>query len=136
MKVRLHDGAFHSVDSSENAFKVAGSMAFKSAVEKAHPVLLEPYVRVEVLTPSELVGDIMGDLSSRRGRPMGVEQRGERQIIQAEVPQIEMLTYARDLRSITGGRANFHVEAGHYEEVPPNLVEKSSPPTKGRKRKQ
>ena len=124
MKVRLHDGAFHSVDSSENAFKVAGSMAFKSAVEKAHPVLLEPYVRVEVLTPSELVGDIMGDLSSRRGRPMGVEQRGERQIIQAEVPQIEMLTYARDLRSITGGRANFHVEAGHYEEVPPNLVEK------------
>jgi elongation factor G len=124
VKVRLHDGAFHSVDSSENAFKVAGSMAFKNAVEKAHPVLLEPYVKVEVLTPSELVGDIMGDLSSRRGRPMGVEQRGERQIIQAEVPQIEMLTYARDLRSITGGRANFHVEAGHYEEVPPNLVEK------------
>jgi elongation factor G len=124
VKVRLQDGAFHSVDSSENAFKVAGSMAFKNAVEKAHPVLLEPYVKVEVLTPSELVGDIMGDLSSRRGRPMGVEQRGERQIIQAEVPQIEMLTYARDLRSITGGRANFHVEAGHYEEVPPNLVEK------------
>src|ERR687896_1332686 len=124
VKVRLHDGAFHSVDSSENAFKVAGSMAFKNAVEKAHPVLLEPYVKVEVLTPSELVGDIMGDLSSRRGRPMGVEQRGERQIIQAEVPQIEMLTYARDLRSITGGRANFHVEAGHYEEVPPNLVDK------------
>ena len=124
VKVRLHDGAFHTVDSSENAFKVAGSMAFKNAVEKAHPVLLEPYVKVEVLTPSELVGDIMGDLSSRRGRPMGVEQRGERQIIQAEVPQIEMLTYARDLRSITGGRANFHVEAGHYEEVPPNLVEK------------
>src|SRR5919112_545664 len=124
VKVRLHDGAFHTVDSSENAFKVAGSMAFKNAVEKAHPVLLEPYVKVEVLTPSELVGDIMGDLSSRRGRPMGVEQRGERQIIQAEVPQIEMLTYARDLRSITGGRANFHVEAGHYEEVPPNLVDK------------
>src|SRR5215204_3633825 len=124
VKVRLHDGAFHTVDSSENAFKVAGSIAFKNAVEKAHPVLLEPYVKVEVLTPSELGGDIMGDLSSRRGRPMGVEQRGERQIIQAEVPQIEMLTYARDLRSITGGRANFHVEAGHYEEVPPNLVEK------------
>src|SRR5919112_875693 len=124
VKVRLYDGAFHSVDSSEMAFKVAGSMAFKNAVEKAHPVLLEPYVKVEVLTPSELVGDVMGDLSSRRGRPMGVEQRGERQVIQAEVPQIEMLTYARDLRSITGGRANFHVEAGHYEEVPPNLVEK------------
>ena len=126
VKVRLHDGAFHTVDSSENAFKVAGSMAFKNAIENARPVLLEPYVRVEILAPSELVGDIMGDLSSRRGRPMGVEQeeQGERQLIQAEVPQIEMLTYARDLRSITGGRANFHLEAGHYEEVPPNLVEK------------
>ena len=124
VKVRLYDGAFHSVDSSEMAFKVAGSMAFKNAVEQARPVLLEPYVRVEVLAPTEMVGDIMGDLSGRRGRPMGIEQRGERQVIQAEVPQIEMLTYARDLRSITGGRANFHVESGHYEEVPPNLVDK------------
>jgi elongation factor G len=124
VKVRLYDGAFHTVDSSEMAFKVAGSMAFKNAVEKANPVLLEPYVKVEVLAPAELVGDVMGDLSSRRGRPMGIEQRGERQLIQAEVPQIEMLTYARDLRSITGGRANFHVEPGHYEEVPPNLVDK------------
>ena len=124
VKVRLYDGAFHSVDSSEAAFKVAGSMAFKNAFEKARPVLLEPYVKVEVLAPTELVGDIMGDLSGRRGRPMGIEQRGERQVVQAEVPQIEMLTYARDLRSITGGRANFHVEFGHYEEVPSNLVEK------------
>jgi elongation factor G len=123
-KVRLYDGAFHSVDSSEMAFKVAGSLAFKNAVEQAHPVLLEPYVKVEVLAPTELVGDVMGDLSGRRGRPMGIEQRGERQVIQAEVPQTEMLTYARDLRSITGGRANFHVESGHYEEVPPNLVDK------------
>jgi elongation factor G len=124
VKVRLYDGAFHTVDSSEMAFKVAGSMAFKNAMEKANPVLLEPYVKVEVLTPTELVGDVMGDLSGRRGRPMGIEQRGERQVVQAEVPQIEMLTYARDLRSITGGRANFHVEFGHYEEVPPNLVDK------------
>ena len=124
VKVRLHDGAFHTVDSSEMAFKVAGSMAFKNAVEDAKPVLLEPYVKVEVLAPAEMVGDVMGDLSGRRGRPMGVEQRGERQVVQAEVPQIEMLTYARDLRSITGGRANFHVEPGHYEEVPPNLVDK------------
>jgi elongation factor G len=124
VKVKLHDGAFHSVDSSEMAFKVAGSMAFKNAMEKANPVLLEPYVKVEVLAPPELVGDIMGDLSGRRGRPMGIEQRGERQLIQAEVPQVEMLTYARDLRSITGGRANFHVEPAHYEEVPPNMVEK------------
>ena len=124
VKVRLYDGAFHSVDSSEMAFKVAGSIAFKNAFSQAHPVLLEPYVKVEVLAPTELVGEIMGDLSGRRGRPMGIEQRGDRQLIQAEVPQIEMLTYARDLRSITGGRANFHVEFAHYEEVPPNLVEK------------
>ena len=124
VKVRLYDGAFHSVDSSELAFKVAGSLAFKNAFEKARPVLLEPYAKVEVLAPTELVGEIMGDLSGRRGRPMGIEQRGDRQIVQAEVPQIEMLTYARDLRSITGGRANFHVEFDHYEEVPPNLVEK------------
>jgi elongation factor G len=124
VKVSLYDGAFHTVDSSEMAFKVAGSMAFKNAMEKARPVLLEPYVKVEVLAPSEIVGDIMGDLSGRRGRPMGIEQRGERQIVQAEVPQVEMLTYARDLRSLSGGRANFHVEPGHYEEVPPNMVEK------------
>jgi elongation factor G len=124
VKVRLYDGAFHSVDSSEMAFKVAGSMAFKNAVEQARPVLLEPYVKVEVLAPTELVGDVMGDLSGRRGRPMGIEQRGERQVVQAEVPQIEMLTYARELRSITGGRANFHVEPGHYEAVPPNLVDR------------
>ncbi|MDQ3285341.1 MAG: elongation factor G, partial [Actinomycetota bacterium] len=124
VKVRLYDGAFHSVDSSEAAFKVAGSMAFKNAFAQANPILLEPYVKVEVLAPTELVGDIMGDLSGRRGRPMGIEQRGERQVVQAEVPQVEMLTYARDLRSITGGRANFHVEFGHYEEVPPNLVDK------------
>ncbi len=124
VKVRLYDGAFHSVDSSELAFKVAGSLAFKNAFEKARPVLLEPYAKVEVLAPTELVGEIMGDLSGRRGRPMGIEQRGDRQVVQAEVPQIEMLTYARDLRSITGGRANFHVEFDHYEEVPPNLVEK------------
>ena len=124
VKVRLYDGSYHSVDSSEMAFKVAGSMAFKNAVEKANPVLLEPYVKIEVLAPTELVGDIMGDLSGRRGRPIGMEQRGERQVIQAEVPQVEMLTYARELRSITGGRANFHVESGHYEEVAPNMVEK------------
>lgn len=124
VKVRLYDGSHHSVDSSENAFKVAGSMAFKDAIEKSNPVLLEPFVKVEVLAPAEIVGDIMGDLSGRRGRPMGMEQRGERQIIQAEVPQVEMLTYARDLRSLSGGRANFHAEPAHYEEVPPNLVDK------------
>lgn len=124
VKVRLYDGAYHAVDSSEAAFKVAGSQAFKNACEQAGPVLLEPFVKVEILSPVELVGDIMSDLSGRRGRPMGMEQKDERQVVQAEVPQIEMLTYARDLRSITGGKANFHVEFGHYEEVPPNLVER------------
>ncbi|WP_273841927.1 elongation factor G [Rubrobacter calidifluminis] len=124
VRVRLYDGSYHSVDSSEMAFKMAGSIAFKNAVENARPVLLEPYVKVEILAPTELVGDIMGDLSGRRGRPMGMDPRGERQLIQAEVPQIEMRTYARDLRSISGGRANFHVEFSHYEEVPQNMVEK------------
>jgi elongation factor G len=125
VKVRLYDGSYHTVDSSEMAFKVAGSLAFKNAVEGANPVLLEPYMRVEVLAPMELVGDIMGDLSSRRGRPMGMDQRPDgRQLVTAEVPQAEMLTYSRDLRSITGGRANFHAEFARYEEVPPHLVEK------------
>jgi len=125
VKVRLYDGSYHTVDSSEMAFKVAGSLAFKNAVEKANPVLLEPYMRVEVLAPIELVGDIMGDLSARRGRPMGMDQRPDgRQLVTAEVPQAEMLTYARDLRAITGGRANFHAEHARYEEVPQNLVEK------------
>lgn len=123
-KVRLYDGSHHPVDSSEMAFKVAGSLAFKSAVDGANPVLLEPYVRVSVTVPQELVGEVMGDLSGRRGRPMGIDQIGERQVVEAEVPQVEILTYARDLRAITGGRANFHTEPAHYEEVPPNLVEK------------
>lgn len=125
VKVRLYDGSYHTVDSSEMAFKVAGSLAFKNAVEKAGPVLLEPYSKVEVLAPMELVGDIMGDLSGRRGRPMGMDNRPDgRQLVTAEVPQAEMLTYARDLRAISGGRANFHAEHARYEEVPQNLAEK------------
>lgn len=124
VRVRLYDGSYHSVDSSEAAFKVAGSMAFKNAVAEAGPVLLEPFQMVEVLAPTELVGDIMGDLSGKRGRPMGIEQRGERQVVRAEVPQAALRDYARELRSITGGRANFHVEHSHYEEVPENLLER------------
>lgn len=124
VRVRLYDGSFHSVDSSEAAFKVAGSMAFKNAVADAGPVLLEPFQMVEVLAPSELVGDVMGDLSGKRGRPLGIEQRGERQVVRAEVPQAALRDYARELRSITGGRANFHVEHSHYEEVPENLLER------------
>lgn len=124
VRVRLYDGGFHSVDSSEMAFKVAGSMAFRNAVAEAGPVLLEPFQRIEVLAPTELIGDIMGDLSGRRGRPLGIEQRGERQVVRAEVPQASLRDYARELRAITGGRANFHVEPAHYEEVSENLVEK------------
>lgn len=124
VRVRLYDGSFHSVDSSEAAFKVAGSMAFKNAVAEAGPVLLEPFQTVEVLAPTELVGDVMGDLSGKRGRPMGIEQHGERQVVRAEVPQAALRDYARELRSITGGRANFHVEHSHYEEVPENLLER------------
>jgi elongation factor G len=124
VRVRLYDGSYHSVDSSEMAFKVAGSMAFKNAVAEAAPILLEPYETVEVLAPTELVGDIMGDLSGRRGRPLGIEQRGERQVVRAEVPQASLRDYARELRAITGGKANFHVEPAHYEEVPENLAEK------------
>jgi elongation factor G len=124
VRVRLYDGSFHSVDSSEMAFKVAASMAFKNAVADAGPVLLEPFQMIEVLAPTELVGDVMGDLSGRRGRPLGIEQRGERQVVQAEVPQASLRDYARELRAITGGKANFHVEPAHYEEVPENLVEK------------
>lgn len=122
--VRLYDGSYHSVDSSEMAFKVAGSMAFKKAVAEAAPILLEPYETVEVLAPTELVGDIMGDLSGRRGRPLGIEQRGERQVVRAEVPRASLRDYARELRAITGGKANFHVEPAHYEEVPESLMEK------------
>jgi len=124
VRVRLYDGSFHSVDSSEMAFKVAGSMAFKNAVAEAAPVLLEPYETVEVLAPTELVGDIMGDLSGKRGRPLGIEQRGERQVVRAEVPRASLRDYARELRAITGGKANFHVEPSHYEEVPENLADK------------
>jgi len=127
VRVRLYDGGFHSVDSSEMAFKMAGSIAFKNAVKDARPALLEPFVWVEVLAPNELVGDIMSDLSGRRGRPQGVDQRDdERQVVRAEVPQVEMLDYARELRSLSGGRANFHIEPAFYEEVPQALVEKGT----------
>jgi len=123
-RVRLKDGQYHDVDSSEMAFKIAGSLAFQDAMEKARPTLLEPIFHVDITAPSEYIGDIMGDLSSRRGRVEGAEAEEETQTIKARVPLSEMLTYGSTLRSITQGRGSFHMEYSHYEEVPKQSQEK------------
>ncbi len=123
-KVRLLDGQFHDVDSSEMAFKIAGSLAFKDAMAKASPTILEPIMKVEVNTSEEFTGDIMGDLSHRRGRPQGMDSVNGSQIIKATVPMSEMLEYARVLRAMTQGRSTFHMEFSHYEEVPKPVQEK------------
>jgi elongation factor G len=124
VRVRLVDGKHHDVDSSEMAFKVAGAMAFKEAMEAADPVLLEPIVRLTVSCPEEVVGEVIGDLNSRRGHPLGMEPKGAATEVRAEVPMAEVLDYAPDLRSISGGRADFTVEFDRYEEVPAHLAEK------------
>jgi len=124
VRVRLVDGKHHDVDSSEMAFKIAGAMAFKEAMEGADPVLLEPIVRLLVSCPVDVVGDVIGDLSSRRGHPLGMEPKGSVTEVRAEVPMAEVLDYAPDLRSISGGRADFELEFDHYEEVPAHLTEK------------
>ena len=123
-KATLDDGSFHAVDSSEMAFKIAGSLAFKKAAEDAKPVLLEPIMKMQITTPDEFMGDIMGDLNSRRGRVLGMDSAGKYQVINAEVPMVEVLTYAPDLRSMTGGRGIFSVEFLRYDEVPAQLAEK------------
>jgi elongation factor G len=123
-RVRLKDGQYHDVDSSEMAFKIAGSLAYQEAMEKARATLLEPIMHVEISASSEYVGDIMGDLNSRRGRVEGVDAEGDSQTVKARVPLAEMLTYGSTLRSITQGRGSFHMEFSHYEEVPRNLQEK------------
>jgi elongation factor G len=122
--VRLVDGKHHDVDSSEMAFKIAGAMAFKEAMEAADPVLLEPIVRLLVSCPEDVVGDVIGDLNSRRGHPLGMEPNGTMTEVRAEVPMAEVLEYAPDLRSISGGRADFELEFDRYEEVPTHLAEK------------
>ena len=124
VKVRFYDGKSHEVDSSEMAFKLAAIMAFKNGVKEANPVLLEPIMKVEVTVPEENIGDIIGDLNSRRGRVLGVEGRGNYQVVQANVPMSEMLKFAPDLNSKTGGRGTFTMEFSHYEEVPAQLTEK------------
>jgi elongation factor G len=123
VKIRLHEGSYHPVDSSEMAFKIAGSMAFKEAAKKAGPVLLEPVMAVEVVVPDEYMGDVMGDLSSRRGHIMGMEQRGNGQIIKADVPLSEMFGYATDLRSKTQGRATYTMQFKQYNELPASIAE-------------
>nr|WP_041439689.1 elongation factor G [Thermovibrio ammonificans] len=123
IKVTLFDGSYHEVDSSEMAFKIAGSIAFKEGAKKANPVLLEPIMEVEVTTPEEFMGDVIGDLNKRRGRVQGMEARGNAQVIKALVPLAEMFGYATDLRSMTQGRANYIMRFSHYEEVPPNVAE-------------
>jgi elongation factor G len=124
IRVTLNDGKYHEVDSSEIAFKVAGSLALKEAAQRANPVLLEPIFRVEVVTPEEFMGDVIGDLNRRRGQVSGMEQRGNAQVITAYVPLAEMFGYATDVRSTTQGRATYTMQFERYDEVPANVAEK------------
>jgi elongation factor G len=124
VRVKLYDGSYHTVDSSEMAFKTAGSIAMKQALEQASPVLLEPIMLVTASVPDDSVGDVMGDLSSRRGRPLGTEAIGGMTEVKAEVPMSEMLSYAPDLRSITGGQGEYTMEFARYEELPAHLAQK------------
>ncbi|MBW2064583.1 MAG: elongation factor G [Deltaproteobacteria bacterium] len=124
LKVRFYDGKSHDVDSSEMAFKIAASMCFKKAVQEANPVLLEPIMKMEITVPEEVMGDVMGDLNSRRGRVLGVESKGKYQVIKAQAPMAEVLQYALDLNAMTAGRGSFKMEHSHYEEVPAHLAEK------------
>ena len=123
-KVTLHDGQFHSVDSNEMSFKMAGRLAFRDAMERARPTLLEPVMNVEIYAPSDFAGDLMGDLNGRRGRIGGMEPRGASTVIKAQVPMAEMLTYEQQLTSATGGRGSYHMAFSHYEEVPAHLQAK------------
>ena len=123
-KVTLIDGSYHNVDSDDHSFQMAGRKAFKVAIEKAHPVLLEPVMHVEVIAPQDNSGDIMGDLNSRRGRIQGMDSKGMSQVVKAQVPMSEMLTYPQTLNSITGGRGSYHMEFSHYDEVPAHISQK------------
>jgi elongation factor G len=122
VKVELVEGSYHDVDSSERAFKIAGSMAFKEAMKRAKPKLLEPVMAVEVTTPEDYLGDVMGNLNSRRGRIENMQPVGNAQVIKASVPLSEMFGYATDLRSMTQGRADFTMQFDRYEEVPASIA--------------
>ncbi len=123
IKAKLYDGSYHEVDSSELAFKIAGSIGFREAAKKAKPVLLEPIMSVEAVTPEEFLGDVIGDLNSRRGKVQSIERRGNAQVIRAQAPLSEMFGYATDLRSMTQGRAIYTMQFSHYEEVPKGVSE-------------
>jgi elongation factor G len=124
IKVTVYDGSFHEVDSSDMAFQIAASMGLKAALEKARPIILEPMVALEVSCPDECMGDVIGDLNSRRGKVLGMESKGSGQVIKAVVPMAEVLKYAPDLRSITSGRGSFEQHFSHYEEAPPPVADK------------
>ena len=123
IRATVTDGKYHEVDSSEIAFRIAGAMAFKEACEKASPVLLEPVMDVEVVTPQEFMGDVIGDLNSRRGKILDMEGRAGAQVIEARVPLANKFGYATRLRSMTPGRANYTMQFGVYEPVPQNIFE-------------
>ncbi len=123
-RVTVFDGSYHDVDSNELSFKLAGSLAFKDAMTRARPTLLEPVMQVEIYTPSDFAGDLMGDLNGRRGRIGGMDTRGAMTVIRAQVPMAEMLTYEQHLTSATGGRGSYHMEHSHYDEVPAHLQTK------------
>jgi elongation factor G len=123
IKVEVFDGSYHDVDSNEMAFKIAGSMGFKEGAGKAGTVLLEPIMDVEVVTPENYMGDVIGDLNSRRGKIQGMTQSGGAQVITAQVPLAEMFGYSTDLRSKTQGRATYTMQFGHYSQVPNNIAE-------------
>ncbi|MBM4140764.1 MAG: elongation factor G [Nitrospira sp.] len=131
IKATLYDGSYHEVDSSEMAFKIAGSIAFREAAKKAHPVLLEPFMSVEVVTPEEYLGDVIGDLNSRRGKIQSIERRGNAQVIKLQAPLSEMFGYATDLRSKTQGRATYTMQFSHYDEVPKGISEEIIAKIKG-----
>ncbi len=124
VKVQLVDGSYHDVDSSEMAFKIAGSMAFKEAAKRAKPVLLEPVMAVEVVTPEDYMGDVIGNINSRRGQIEGMDPRGNAQVIRARVPLAEMFGYATDVRTMSQGRATYTMQFLHYAEVPNSIAEK------------
>jgi elongation factor G len=133
VRVTLYDGSYHDVDSSDMAFKIAASLGFKNAVEKAKPVLLEPIMNMDVAVPDECMGDVIGDLNSRRGKVLGMDTKGHTQVIKSRVPMSEVLKYAPDLRALTSGRGEFHMEFSHYEELPAHLAEKVIKEAKARK---
>jgi elongation factor G len=124
VRVTLTDGKYHDTDSSEIAFRVAGSLAAKAALTRAKPVLLEPVFAVEVVTPEEFMGDVIGDLNRRRGQVSGMEQRGNAQVVSGHVPLAEMFGYATDVRTMSQGRATYTMQFLHYAEVPNSIAEK------------